>query len=124
MFVFNLCGEYVCQDPDYCNNVLTLLPYIKFLFGNKSEYEVFLKTVSCLDIEEGIRPKMDKLINGATASNEIESDEDCDIGEDIQFAIVTNSNQPVQCFSMSTTNYSSTITVPDLPLTSIKARLT
>ena len=42
MFVFNLCGEYVCQDPDYCNYVLALLPYIKFLFGNKNTRDAVL----------------------------------------------------------------------------------
>jgi hypothetical protein len=34
IFVFNLCGEYVCQDPDYVGKVATILPYIHLLFGN------------------------------------------------------------------------------------------
>ena len=33
-FVFNLCGEYVCQDISYAENVLKILPFVKFIFGN------------------------------------------------------------------------------------------
>jgi len=44
-FVFNLCGEYVCEDTGYVENVLAILPFIDILFGNRSEFEVFLDTV-------------------------------------------------------------------------------
>ncbi len=36
LFVFNLCGEYVCQDPDYVSKVATILPYVHLLFGNRN----------------------------------------------------------------------------------------
>ena len=92
MFVLNLCGEYVCEDLDYCRNVLNLLPFIKFLFGNKNEYDVFLATVSRLDVDDYVKEMVEKLINGAAASDEdkMESIEDCDIEDDDRFAIVTN----------------------------------
>lgn len=44
-FVFNLCGEYVCEDITYVENVLTILPFVDILFGNLSEFEVFIDTI-------------------------------------------------------------------------------
>ena len=44
-FVFNLCGEYVCEDITYVENVLAILPFIDILFGNLSEFEVFIDTI-------------------------------------------------------------------------------
>ena len=44
-FVFNLCGEYVCEDITYVENVLAILPFIDILFGNLSEFEVFIDTL-------------------------------------------------------------------------------
>ena len=44
-FVFNLCGEYVCEDITYVENVLKILPYIDIMFGNRSEFDVFINTV-------------------------------------------------------------------------------
>ena len=123
MFVFNLCGEYVCQDLDYCRNVIKLLPFIKFLFGNKNEYDVFIKTVSLLDLKDDVKQCVDKLIEGAASSDEenLQLVEDCDIEEEHQFCIVTNSNQPVHCFAISNHSYSCSVTVPDLPRELIKA---
>jgi adenosine kinase len=43
--VFNLCGEYVCQDISYAENFLKILPFINFIFGNSSEYNVFMATL-------------------------------------------------------------------------------
>jgi len=44
-FVFNLCGEYVCEDITYVENVLAILTFIDILFGNLSEFEVFIDTI-------------------------------------------------------------------------------
>ena len=44
-FVFNLCGEYVCEDITYVENVLAILPFVDILFGNLSEFEVFIDTI-------------------------------------------------------------------------------
>ena len=44
-FVFNLCGEYVCEDLKYVENVLKILPHIDIMFGNRSEFDVFINTV-------------------------------------------------------------------------------
>ena len=44
-FIFNLCGEYVCQDIKYVENVLKILPYVDIMFGNRSEFDVFINTV-------------------------------------------------------------------------------
>ena len=44
-FVFNLCGEYVCEDIKYVENVLKILPHIDIIFGNRSEFDVFINTV-------------------------------------------------------------------------------
>jgi hypothetical protein len=32
-----LCGEYVCQNPDYVRKVCAILPYVHLLFGNRDE---------------------------------------------------------------------------------------
>jgi len=51
LFVFNLCGEYVCKDDVFVRNVVLLLPYIDYLFGNRSEFTVFLSQAKTLDLK-------------------------------------------------------------------------
>ena len=135
LFVFNLCGEYVCQAQDYCSNLISLLPYINILFGNRNEYDVFMQTVSNLSdlsLHDDVKQKMENLISGATAaassSEEKDGDQtdDCDIEleQDLQLAIVTDSNKPVHCFSLANTAYSCQVAVPPLSPELIKAGLT
>ena len=130
LFVFNLCGEYVCQDPAYCSTLISLLPYINILFGNKNEYDVFTQTVAQLPapaLSDDVKQKLESLVTGATAtsSDQTEPDwpADCDIElepED-QVAIVTDSYKPVQCFSLSNNARRCQVTVPPLSTELIKA---
>ena len=131
LFVFNLCGEYVCQDPAYCSTLISLLPFINILFGNKNEYEVFIQTVahlSDLELQHDVKQIMENLIKGATAATspgEMDQDApaDCDIElePDDQVAIVTDSYKPVHCFSLSNNDLRCQVTVPPLSTELIKA---
>lgn len=43
-FAFNLCGGYVCENKEYVQNVLKILPKIDLLFGNLAEFRLFTET--------------------------------------------------------------------------------
>ena len=64
-FVFNLCGEYVCEDIKYVENVLKLLPYVDILFGNRSEFDVFINTVEAkLETSSSVIKNLRAMITG------------------------------------------------------------
>ena len=64
-FVFNLCGEYVCEDIGYVENVLKILPYVDIMFGNKSEFDVFVNTVEAkLETSSSLIQKLRAMITG------------------------------------------------------------
>ena len=63
--VFNLCGEYVCEDIGYVENVLKILPYVDIMFGNKSEFDVFVNTVEAkLETSSSLIQKLRAMITG------------------------------------------------------------
>ena len=64
-FVFNLCGEYVCEDIGYVENVLKILPHVDIMFGNKSEFDVFVNTVEAkLETSSSLIQKLRAMITG------------------------------------------------------------
>ena len=64
-FVFNLCGEYVCEDITYVENVLKILPYVDIMFGNRSEFDVFINTVEAkLDTSSKLIKNLRAMITG------------------------------------------------------------
>ena len=127
LFVFNLCGEYVCQDQSYCSTLISLLPYINILFGNKNEYDVFLQTVaqlSPLTLQPDVKQKLENLTTAATEMDCGGSTEDCDIELDCshsQLAIVTDSYRPVLGFSLANNSVRCRVPVPPLSTELIKA---
>ena len=64
-FVFNLCGEYVCEDLKYVENVLKILPYVDIIFGNRSEFDVFINTVEAkLETSSSVIKNLRAMITG------------------------------------------------------------
>ena len=64
-FVFNLCGEYVCEDLKYVENVLKILPYVDIMFGNRSEFDVFINTVEAkLETSSSLIKNLRAMITG------------------------------------------------------------
>jgi len=57
-FVFNLCGEYVCEQENFVKDVVELLPSIDYLFGNRSEFSVFLRTAQRINISSSILQRL------------------------------------------------------------------
>ena len=69
-FVFNLCGEYVCEDITYVENVLAILPFIDILFGNLSEFEVFIDTIEAkLDTSSSVIRNLRAMIRSEGVEN-------------------------------------------------------
>ena len=69
-FVFNLCGEYVCEDITYVENVLAILPFIDILFGNLSEFEVFIDTIEAkLDSSSSVIRNLRAMIRSEGVEN-------------------------------------------------------
>ena len=63
-FVFNLCGEYVCEDITYVENALKILPFVDIMFCNRSEFDVFLNTVDeKLDTSSSVIKNLRAMIN-------------------------------------------------------------
>ena len=84
---------------EYVRNVLAIFSSIKFIFGNKSELEMFLETVDSLpDASEEHRTLVTS-VRQALGSPE-EGDTDLAIEEDGQYAIVTDAQHPISGVSL------------------------
>jgi len=126
-FVFNLCGEYVCEDITYVENVLAILPFIDILFGNLSEFEVFIDT-----IEAKLEVTSSSVIRNLRAMIRSEGVEDLDMKiENIcespvrskpksLIAVVTEGCEPVQCYSIGERLKTISVEVPRLPQAAVK----
>jgi len=126
-FVFNLCGEYVCEDITYVENVLAILPFIDILFGNLSEFEVFIDT-----IEAKLEDTSSSVIRNLRAMIRSEGVEDLDMKiENIcespvrskpksLIAVVTEGCEPVQCYSIGERLKTISVEVPRLPQAAVK----
>ena len=127
-FIFNLCGEYVCRDKTFVDNVISILPYISIIFGNLSEFMVFIDTVETL--EEMPPPEIRNLrtkITGEGMENLGVKIDNIDISESPVLArpkyltaVVTEGRNPVQCYEIGDRLRTMTVEVPALEVDLIK----
>ena len=55
----------MCEDIKYVENVLKLLPYVDILFGNRSEFDVFINTVEAkLETSSSVIKNLRAMITG------------------------------------------------------------
>ena len=109
--MINLSGEYVCKDVAYVKNVIKLLPYVNFIFGNASEFNVFLETVKeKLEVRPTVIDNLLRQIDPARtdAENEIQTSA---VDTNLK-AIVTDGSNPVTCFSLATPIQTFSVDVP------------
>ena len=124
IFIFNLCGEYVCKDKTYCEQVLQLLPFVNFIFGNQSEYLSFISTVETR--LESHPDTIRRLHNIITANNEESKAEDDDDDDEKEVninnltAVVTDGNNPVKYCCLGSTWENISLDVPRLQKELIK----
>jgi len=126
-FVFNLCGEYVCEDIEYVQNVLKLLPYIDIMFGNRSEFDVFINTVEAkLETSSSLIRNLRAMITGEGVEKlEVKIENICESPVRRQqrslLVVVTEGCQPVQCYRIGPQHSSSlSVPVPALPHNLVK----
>ncbi|XP_023347757.1 adenosine kinase [Eurytemora carolleeae] len=91
-FVFNLCGEYVCENIEFVQQVLQLFPYINFLFGNRSEFKAFLRTAQENNIYSPILQKLNKV--ESTESSNIQCTNNLS-NDNYLIAVVTEGSEKV-----------------------------
>ena len=116
-FVFNLCGEYVCQDITYVENVLKILPFVNFIFGNRSEFDVFMKTV---EAKLNTFPEVIKNLHCMIKESDDKETDDTIASTDNLIAIVTEGYKPVQCYSVGDRLQSMSVEVPRVPKEMVK----
>ena len=122
-FVFNLCGEYVCENISYVKNVLEILPFIDIMFGNRSEFDVFITTVeSKLGTSPTVIKNLRALITGeAVDSIEMKIENICSSDKSLT-VVVTEGCQPVQCYSIGDRLETISVPVPTLDSAVVKVR--
>jgi len=141
-FVFNLCGEYVCEDITYVENVLAILPFIDILFGNLSEFEVFIDTIEAkLDTSSSVIRNLRAMIRSEGVEDlDMKIENICESPAWIQLylmkglyvflqvrskpksliAVVTEGCEPVQCYSIGERLKTISVEVPRLPQAAVK----
>jgi len=126
-FVFNLCGEYVCEDIGYVENVLKILPYVDIMFGNKSEFDVFVNTVEAkLETSSSLIQKLRAMITGEGVENlDVKMEQICESPVRSKprslIVVVTEGCAPVQCYSIGDTQLKTvSVPVPSLDTSRIK----
>ena len=101
ILILNLCGEYVCKNEEYCKNVLKLLPSIKFIFGNRSELQMFLETVAKINDTTDEEKQVTRNLQESLSSEISESsNNNVDIDKEAQYVVVTDGHNPVCCYSI------------------------
>ena len=127
-FVFNLCGEYVCEDISFVDNVLKLLPFIDIMFGNRSEFDVFINTVEAkLDTSTTVIKNLRALITGEGVENlDMKIENICESPVRSKpkslIVVVTEGCQPVQCYSIGDKLKTISVPVPELEKGAVKVR--
>ena len=98
-FVFNLCGEYVCEDITYVENVLAILPFIDILFGNLSEFEVFIDTIEAkLETSSSVIRNLRAMIRSEGVENlDMKIENICESPVGIQFLKMLKSSSANTC---------------------------
>lgn len=125
-FVFNLCGEYVCEDIGYVENVLAILPFIDILFGNRSEFEVFLNTIeSKLKTSSTVIKNLRAMLReegGGNIDLNIETICDSPVRKKPRhlLCVVTEGCDPVHCYSIGDTLKKVSVPVAKLPSHSVQ----
>jgi len=125
-FVFNLCGEYVCEDLKYVENVLKILPYVDIIFGNRSEFDVFINTVEAkLETSSSVIRNLRAMITGEGVENldmKIENICESPVRRKPKslIVVVTEGCQPVQCYSIGDRLKTISVPVPHLDKSLIK----
>jgi len=125
-FVFNLCGEYVCDDISYVENVLKILPFVDIIFGNRSEFDVFINTVEAkLDSSSSVIKNLRAMITGEGVENlDMKIENICESPVRSKpkslIVVVTEGCQPVQCYSIGERLKSISVPVPKLDTELVK----
>jgi len=125
-FVFNLCGEYVCEDITYVENVLAILPFIDILFGNLSEFEVFIDTIEAkLETSSSVIRNLRAMIRSEGVENlDMKIENICESPVRSKpkslIAVVTEGCEPVQCYSIGERLKTVSVEVPRLPQAAVK----
>jgi len=125
-FVFNLCGEYVCEDITYVENVLAILPFIDILFGNLSEFEVFIDTIEAkLDTSSSVIRNLRAMIRSEGVEDlDMKIENICESPVRSKpkslIAVVTEGCEPVQCYSIGERLKTISVEVPRLPQAAVK----
>jgi len=128
-FIFNLCGEYVCEDLAYVEAVLQVLPFIDVIFGNRSEFEVFIDTIEAkLSTSSVLIKNLRTMITGEGVENlDMKIENICESpvrskpGGPQLVAVVTEGSKPVQCYSIGKQRLKTVaVNVPTLPQEVVK----
>lgn len=125
-FVFNLCGEYVCEKADYVQKVLTILPYIDIIFGNRSEFQVFIDTVEARnEASPVVIQNLRAMITGEGVEDlDIKIENICESPVKAKpkslIAVVTEGCNPVQCYDIGERLKTTSVEVPRLPAGAVK----
>jgi len=118
--VFNLCGEYVCEDISYVENVLKILPFVDIMFGNRSEFDVFINTVEAkIDTSTSVIKNLRALITGEGIDNlDMKIENICESPVRSKpkslIVVVTEGCEPVQCYSIGDRLKTISVPVPKL----------
>jgi len=125
-FVFNLCGEYVCEDITYVENVLAILPFVDILFGNLSEFEVFIDTIEAkLETSSSVIKNLRAMIRSERVEKlDMKIENICESPVRSKpkslIAVVTEGCEPVQCYSIGDRLKTVSVPVPRLPQAAVK----
>lgn len=125
-FVFNLCGEYVCEDITYVQNVLAILPFVDILFGNLSEFEVFIDTIEAkLETSSAVIRNLRAMVRSEGVENlDMKIENICESPVKSKpkslIAVVTEGCEPVQCYSIGDRLKTVSVPVPRLPDNAVK----
>eukprot|EP00092_Neocalanus_flemingeri_P013201 GFUD01014228.1.p1 GENE.GFUD01014228.1~~GFUD01014228.1.p1 ORF type:complete len:406 (+),score=85.44 GFUD01014228.1:369-1586(+) len=125
-FVFNLCGEYVCEDISYVENVLKILPFVDIMFGNRSEFDIFINTVEAkLDTSSSVIKNLRAMITGEGVDNlDVKIENICESPVRSKpkslIVVVTEGCQPVQCYSIGERLKRISVPVPELDTDLVK----
>ena len=125
-FVFNLCGEYVCEDITYVENVLKILPFVDIMFGNRSEFDVFINTVEAKpDTPHSVIKNLRAMITGEGVENlDMKIENICESPVKSKpkslIVVVTEGCQPVQCYSIGDRLKTISVPVPRLDKDMVK----
>ena len=119
------------QDPPSCparSITFKILPYVDIMFGNRSEFDVFINTVEAkLETSSLIIKNLRAMITGEGVENlEMKIENICETPVRSKprslIVVVTEGCQPVQCYTIGEKLRTVSVPVPSLDKTYIKVR--